>query len=815
MKRLYFGIVLALLIVSVPMFEVGMTRTKSGVKVQSGPTYVSGIITENTTWTLDCSPYILVADVAVDIDVFLTIEPGVTVEFTNGTNLIVDGCLIARGNSTNRITFTSNSTNPASGDWGTVNIRHYSVGGNIFEYTLVEYASTALTLAADCNITASTFEYNNNGISLQNATNVSVKNAKITNNAGGGIGGSISQSMEIQSSNVSMNGAGASVSSGREDGWPPVHIKNSTFDGNTGNGVGFGNVDPEIDNCSISGNGGNGVGTSGQWEVHLQLWNSNVSNNMGTGVAGSVGQWSQSFIDVQNCTFWNNTIGMAILGSATNCDINGSSQYGVCVPQGNDYSGELSLYKCTISNSGLDGIKIGYRTGCSVSECDISNNKNGVNLVEPWSGVGIYDSTIRNNSNCGIIAAWGGPSLQDSLIEQSQYGIYVRGGASVTGCTIRDTVVGINSSSLAATSTTIANNTLANIQTGSCTLQYCNVYNSTTNIQCDSGTLEYCNVYNGTLGVKLGSGTINYCNIFNNTEYNVQDTSSNDVNATYNWWGTTNETLIRQYIHDYYDDPANLGRVFYNPFMTVPVDTEKDIVPPVISGISATPSIPNYDQSVVVSATIVDNVAVDQALLSYTSEMTWYNVSTSKFGDVFNATIPVQSWNTTVQYRIYANDTSGNWAESATYSYTIEDFVPPSIVTVNWKPTNPWPYVPSNVTRTNEPTLITANVTEPINASGTQGVMLCYEVDAGGWWNTTMTYNATTQLWIQTIPGQPNSTNTVEFFIQAYDNVGNMNTSSIYNYQINHLLLGDVNGDGKVDMRDIGTVARHFGEHYP
>jgi hypothetical protein len=27
--------------------------------------------------------------------------------------------------------------------------------------------------------------------------------------------------------------------------------------------------------------------------------------------------------------------------------------------------------------------------------------------------------------------------------------------------------------------------------------------------------------------------------------------------------------------------------------------------------------------------------------------------------------------------------------------------------------------------------------------------------------------------------------------------------------------VADINGDGKIDMRDISTVARHFGEHYP
>jgi len=41
--------------------------------------YVSGVITQSTTWTLDHSPYTLTADVTVATGVTLTIEPGVVV----------------------------------------------------------------------------------------------------------------------------------------------------------------------------------------------------------------------------------------------------------------------------------------------------------------------------------------------------------------------------------------------------------------------------------------------------------------------------------------------------------------------------------------------------------------------------------------------------------------------------------------------------------------------------------------------------------------------------------------------------------------
>ena len=48
----------------------------------------------------------------------LTIEPGVTVKFDSGKVLEVEGMLVARGTSSDKITFTSSAASPAAGDWG-------------------------------------------------------------------------------------------------------------------------------------------------------------------------------------------------------------------------------------------------------------------------------------------------------------------------------------------------------------------------------------------------------------------------------------------------------------------------------------------------------------------------------------------------------------------------------------------------------------------------------------------------------------------------------------------------------------------------
>ena len=82
-----------------------------------GPTYVTGIIGVNTTWTAANSPYTLTGNVLVYDGVTLTIEAGTTVNLGN-YYIMVNGTLQAFGSKTNpitfnggQITFTQNSAN--------------------------------------------------------------------------------------------------------------------------------------------------------------------------------------------------------------------------------------------------------------------------------------------------------------------------------------------------------------------------------------------------------------------------------------------------------------------------------------------------------------------------------------------------------------------------------------------------------------------------------------------------------------------------------------------------------------------------------
>jgi hypothetical protein len=133
------------------------------------------------------------------------------------------------------------------------------------------------------------------------------------------------------------------------------------------------------------------------------------------------------------------------------------------------------------------------------------------------------------------------------------------------------------------------------------------------------------------------------------------------------------------------------------------------------------------------------------------------------------------------------------------------------ILSIRWNGTVPYPFVPSFVLREGEPMLVAANIT-----GGVGGIVLAevsYNVDNGEWWNTTMDYNVTTDLWVTMIPGQRGST--LEFFVTAYDNNGHQGTSPTYAINVRALLAGDLDGNGYVGLSDLVILAQHYGQHYP
>jgi hypothetical protein len=152
-------------------------------------TDVSGAITANTTWTQALSPYQVSGDISIVSGAALSIEPGVTVYFNSGTNLIVtSGALIARGNAALPIIFTSAldivGSTPAPGDWGQLRF----MDGSNDATTILEYAQIRF----------------GQGISIQSAS-PTFNNLQITNNNGAAVAIDLNSSPQGSGNQASGN----------------------------------------------------------------------------------------------------------------------------------------------------------------------------------------------------------------------------------------------------------------------------------------------------------------------------------------------------------------------------------------------------------------------------------------------------------------------------------------------------------------------------------------------------------------------------------------------------------------------------------
>ena len=112
------------------------------VNISFTQTYVSGIISSNTTWTSSNSPFIVTDTVVVLQSVRLTIEPGVTIRFDSTKFMDIRGSLYAEGTLHDTIYFTSNDPQNNLGDWE--GIRLGSTDSIKFYYCMFSYANSAI-----------------------------------------------------------------------------------------------------------------------------------------------------------------------------------------------------------------------------------------------------------------------------------------------------------------------------------------------------------------------------------------------------------------------------------------------------------------------------------------------------------------------------------------------------------------------------------------------------------------------------------------------------------------------------------------------
>ncbi|MCK5559327.1 MAG: PKD domain-containing protein, partial [Thermoplasmata archaeon] len=220
------------------------------------------------------------------------------------------------------------------------------------------------------------------------------------------------------------------------------------------------------------------------------------------------------------------------------------------------------ILKWVIIEYGTNGIKTDYQSKPKIESCIIqknvigvfgdariksswihNNTEQGVYFYSPEFGRIMIGSLIENNSYDGIRVDQAWVNISNCIIKNNKgHGIsfhWSNPGGEIYRCEIRD-----NSKSGVFIQ---SNHTI-------------NIINSTI-------------IKNSKDGVTItgitwvGDCEMHLTNIYQNNNFDFNNSGNNNIDATYNYWGTTNTGLIDQNIYDYYDD-LFLGKVIYTPILT-------------------------------------------------------------------------------------------------------------------------------------------------------------------------------------------------------------------------------------------------------
>ena len=196
-------------------------------------TYVEGAITQNTTWTLVDSPFVLSGNLAVYPNATLTIEPSVEVRFGGEFSLLINGRLLADGTDDKMIRFTSNKQEPGAGDWEA--ILFTDAQASSLTHCIIEYGMNGTTVASgSLNIRNSKVNWNSqNGIVIVNG-NVVVENSEIANNAMSGIFVSGTNQVTVRKNSIMSNGDGITLLG---DSLTNLSIDQNNISSNTQTGI--------------------------------------------------------------------------------------------------------------------------------------------------------------------------------------------------------------------------------------------------------------------------------------------------------------------------------------------------------------------------------------------------------------------------------------------------------------------------------------------------------------------------------------------------------------------------------------------------
>lgn len=262
---------------------------------ETGTRAQQSIISEDTTWTLANSPYIITGNVLVEHGVSLTIEPGVEVKFDGYYYMQIEGKLVTEGTENDMITFTSNKDSPSPRDWRSIKFMGNADNGSSFKYCNIEYGYDAVSLEGvnpyaapnitHCNINNNSqmgIKYFTSSPDLSTIGPINeISNNTITDNGDCGIQIQLDVQIEnaglIVSHNVIENNDGSGIVFNVYEG--NLTIVHNIILNNDGCGMLCNGVNVYVLNNLILYNDGNGVSIVGSEFNSMVIEHNTVINN--------------------------------------------------------------------------------------------------------------------------------------------------------------------------------------------------------------------------------------------------------------------------------------------------------------------------------------------------------------------------------------------------------------------------------------------------------------------------------------------------------------------------------------------------------